>query len=783
MVYDIRNKLLQRQIEDARKSSINALKQLSNHRSDASPLLHTLFNWWDMANTGFDFPAVIGYVTPLSAQAGQLLEFKISSRGNRDIQVSVTRLDCCDPNPLGPGIKGEPVDFGLAQSYAATEQKTYLGSCAIGPIAPLRDTRDLTLSLLIKPTLVSTNDQAIFSLQNEAGSEGIALILNNGTLFVKKMGWPTNLAIDLHLELSRWTRLEIRFGLKDVFIRASEIGTRRCSHATTALEGLVDTLQKINHLCLAAIWNGHPVDSFNGSIEAPSLTHSTVAEGACTEVIARWNFANDMGCGRIKDEIDPSHHLALVNMPMRGVRSSAWTGRNMDWKSAPDEYAAITFHSDDLSDCKWNTTLALQVPAGTPSGVYGLVIDNLSGSDTIPFYVLPSTDLPRQKILFLAPTFTYMAYANHARGNFAGELQARVKAWNAYPYNPDVIGAFGYSNYNRHPDGSGITLSSRLRPILTMRPAYLVYPDQNGSGLRGFSADSHLTDWLRNKGFAFDVMTDEDLDREGVDALSHYDVVLTGTQPEYHTRNTLEALIAYRESGGKLMYLGGNGFYWKIGRDPHQPHIIEVRRAEGGMRVWASQPGEYYHQLDGEYGGLWRRNGIAPQKVAGVGFTAEGAFEGTYYVRTQESFRDDLAFLFQGIPSRQRIGDFGVSGGGAAGFEIDQVCSDLGTPDFVTVIAVSEGHGPSFETTFEELLLPGVFDAGPRPYGGICSNIVYGTDENGGGLFSVGSITFCGSLSHNGYDNNVSRLLENCLRKFLAAGPGLASSQIISKSD
>lgn len=138
-------------------------------------------------------------------------------------------------------------------------------------------------------------------------------------------------------------------------------------------------------------------------------------------------------------------------------------------------------------------------------------------------------------------------------------------------------------------------------------------------------------------------------------------------------------------------------------------------------------------------------------------------------MRTPESLRTELAFLFKGIPPEQRIGDFGLSGGGAAGFEIDQVCSDLGTPDFVTVIAASEGHGPTFETTFEELLLPGVFDGGPRPYGGIRSNIIYGIDENGGGLFSVGSITFCGSLSHNHYDNNVSRLLENCLRKFLAA--------------
>ncbi|NYH11902.1 N,N-dimethylformamidase beta subunit family domain-containing protein [Pseudomonas moraviensis] len=720
-----------------------------------------------MTHSEIDSPAVIGYVTPLSAQPGELLEFKISSAGDKDIRARVVRLDCCDPNPQGPGLKSVDVDFDLDESYQATEQKTYLGSCAVAPLPCLSDTGNLTLSLLIKPTLYSTADQVIFSWQDETATTGVALILNAGTLELKRLGEHTRLKLGLCLEINRWTQLKIGFGLQDIVVRSRRVGRRETAESSTRLEGLHALLKNSSHLILAAIWSGHPVDCLNGAIEAPCLTRTQVGTSADIEVLARWSFANDAYKQTVEDDIDPSRHLTLVNMPMRGVRSSGWTGRNMDWKTAPDEYAAIAFHADDLSDCQWSTTLAVRVPAGMPSGVYGLIVDHPSGSDTIPFYVLPGAGLPRRRILFLAPTFTYQAYANHTRGTFAGALQNRVSEWNAYPHNPDVIGTFGYSNYNCHPDGSGITLSSRLRPMMTMRPAYLVYLDERGSGMRGFASDSHLTDWLKAKGYEFDVITDEDLDREGVDALTHYDVVLTGTQPEYQTRRTLEALIAYREGGGKLMYLGGNGFYWKIGRHPQLPHMIEVRRAEGGMRVWASQPGEYYHQLDGEYGGLWRRNGIAPQQVAGVGFTAEGAFEGTYYVRTPESFRSELNFLFEGIAPDQRIGDFGLSGGGAAGFEIDQVCSDLGTPDFVSVVAVSEGHGPTFETSFEELLLPGVFDGGPRPYGGIRSNIVYGIDENGGGLFSVGSITFCGSLSHNHYDNNVSRLLENCLRKFL----------------
>lgn len=718
-----------------------------------------------------DLPGVIGYVTPLSAKVGERLEFKISSLGDRDVTAKVVRLDCCDPNPLGPGWKSEEVDFGLSPRYSATEQKTYLGSCAVGPLPSIPLSQDLTVELIVRPGLVGATDQTLLSLQNSDGTMGAALVVNKEMLFLKDLrSGAARESLDLQVKLNAWSRLEVTVCETGVTARMSITGTSKVLQTFTSIAGMREALRGVDHICFAALWAGHPTDCFEGSIEAPRISVDVPGgTNGGRKIIAQWTFADSGNSEWVSDDIDPSHRLKLVNLPMRAVRSSSWTGRNMDWKAAPEEYAAITFHSDDLSDCAWETTISVTVPADVPSGVYGLKVENQIATDTIPFYVLPGAGVQRQKILFLAPTFTYLAYANHARGNFSGPLEARVRDWGAYPHNPDVVGNFGYSTYNRHPDGTGVTISSRLRPIMTMRPGYLVYFDERGSGIRGFPADSHLTDWLTTKDFAFDVLTDEDLDREGVDALSPYDVVLTGSHPEYHTRRTIEALIAYRESGGRLMYLGGNGFYWKIGRDRRLPHILELRRAEGGMRVWASQPGEYYNQLDGEYGGLWRRNGIPPQKVAGVGFTAEGAFEGTHYVRTTESFAEEFAFLFEGIPSNERLGDFGLSGGGAAGFEIDQACPDLGTPDFVTVVAASEGHGPSFETTYEELLTPGVFDGGPRPHGGIRSNIVYGLAENGGGLFSVGSITFCGSLSHNGYDNNISRLLENCLRKFLSA--------------
>jgi N,N-dimethylformamidase len=38
-------------------------------------------------------------------------------------------------------------------------------------------------------------------------------------------------------------------------------------------------------------------------------------------------------------------------------------------------------------------------------------------------------------------------------------------------------------------------------------------------------------------------------------------------------------------------------------------------------------------------------------------------------------------------------------------------------------------------------------------------------------VFSVGSIAWTGALSHNGYDNDIARITENVLRRFLDVRP------------
>ena len=109
-----------------------------------------------------------------------------------------------------------------------------------------------------------------------------------------------------------------------------------------------------------------------------------------------------------------------------------------------------------------------------------------------------------------------------------------------------------YQLISMHSDGSGVCYSSRLRPILNMRPKYRHWLSPS---LWQLNADLHLTDWLEEKNIDFDVMTDEDLHVEGVDLLNRYQVVLTGSHPEYSSEKMLAAYESYQLNGGRWIYL------------------------------------------------------------------------------------------------------------------------------------------------------------------------------------------------------------------------------------
>ena len=230
-----------------------------------------------------------------------------------------------------------------------------------------------------------------------------------------------------------------------------------------------------------------------------------------------------------------------------------------------------------------------------------------------------------------------------------------------------------------------------------------------------------------------------------------------------------DAVDAFRGRGGRIISMGGNTWYWRVAFNPSVPGVMEVRRNEDGTRAWAAEPGEYYHSFTGEYGGLWRRQGRPPQMIAGNGFIAQGFDDSSYYLRQEGSFDPRARFIFEGIADDERIGDFGLVGNGAAGLELDHVDRLLGSPPNTLVLASSTGHSDIYQVVAEEILINSRHRRHRQPAG----EGGHGLLRDGGrrAVFSTGSIAWAGSLSHNGYDNNVSRIMRNVLNRFLDPEP------------
>lgn len=719
---------------------------------------------------------VTGYLSRFSGRPGDRLAVHVSLRDGGTYRARLERVISGDPNPDGPGLRIEDLSSHFDRTVPGRRQPVRAGSYGLVPAGPDRDgALPCTWTALV---WTARPGEARAILAEEDGETAIVLSLGRKGAGAS-LRWPggrADLAAGAPIRRRCWYRLWL----------AADPATGALVLGQWALDGGAPSVRRAGSpglrlpaggtVLFAAERAGAPTRHFTGKIEAPAILAGCVAdwsdparlpEGVAP--LAQWDFSQGIGGTDLVDVGPGGCRGRVVNLPTRGVVGARWSGRETCFRHAPEDYAAIHFHDDDLDDCRWEPDFDLEIP-DLPSGAYALRLSceggESGGEDRLPFYILPHRAGPRAPIAFLASTFTYQAYANHARGNFNAAFRARAAAWGASPHNPDDFPVYGRSTYNRHADGSGIAFSSRLRPILTMRPGYLTFDDPRGSGLRHYPADTHLLAWLDAKGFSFDVLTDEDLDEEGPDLLRPYRTVLTGSHPEYHTPGTLDALGAYTGGGGRLVYLGGNGFYWRIARHPDMPGVIEIRRAEGGIRAWEAEPGEYHNAFDGALGGLWRRNRRPPQALVGVGFSGQGLFEGTHYRRLPASHDPAHAWIFEGVEG-ETIGGYGLSGGGAAGFELDRADHDLGTPEDAAILAVSEDPPASFVTVPEELLTHTATISGEDPEELKRGEIVYFDLPGGGAVLSVGSITFLGSLWHAGaFEGQISRLLENVVRRF-----------------
>ena len=739
-------------------------------------------------------PVILGYSDRDSARAGDVIEFKVSCEATATYRADIVRLVCCETSPEGPGFKEVEVESPISQDYPARRQTNPIGSYVVVPDFP--QLQSFTVLAMIWPTRPEGGAQAILGDWDESSREGFYLGIDESGALACTIGDGTTVvtrSTGEPLVARHWYLASVSFDAATSIIRLQQepvVGKKWSTARAILVEESVPCKPAArSRTFMIAAWHagedkgrlitgGH----FDGKVDRPrvasrvlqideiqSFVQAPAASHAADAVVAEWDFSVGIETDRVHDAGPNALHGIAVNLPTRGMTGFNWSATSWSWQHAPNEYGAIHFHSDDLYDAGWQTDFTLTVPAKWRSGIYAARLRCEGSEFHIPFCVRPPRGTHTADVLFLVPSATYMAYAN---------IFSRV----VLPVTDLLIGKLtlvdavdlamldhrelGLSTYDTHLDGSPVNYSSRLRPITNHRPR----ESDISMAYNNFATDLLIVDWLENLDVDFDVMTDEDLHHEGAKAISDYRVVITGTHPEYFSIEMLDALEHFTRLGGRLMYLGGNGFYWRVAFRADKPGVIELRRSQQTTTVrWNPGPGQYFHSFTGEHGGLWRDIGRPPQALVGVGFVAQGFDSSSYYRRTSDADDPRVAFMFEGVDD-ELLGDFGLMRGGAAGIEIDRYDVRHGSPTHAVIVASSEGHTNVYET-YDEIVPRSDLNGDVRPE--IRADMVFFECPNGGAVFSVGSIAYAGSLSHNGYENHIAQLTGNVLRRFLDPEPFL----------
>jgi N,N-dimethylformamidase len=290
-------------------------------------------------------------------------------------------------------------------------------------------------------------------------------------------------------------------------------------------------------------------------------------------------------------------------------------------------------------------------------------------------------------------------------------------------------------------------------------------PAEKGSGTSRLVSDAYIHQWLTTIGIDHDVITDHDLHEEGEAALASYRVAIAGQHPEYLSLRMMQSYEAYLAAAGRLIYLGGNGFYWRAEPSPDLPNTIEVRRAEGGIRVWETMPGESYHSFGGGYGGLWRRVGHSGHRLVGINFSVQGRHLGFPYKFIDGIANPRVTFMTEGLDLKPgtAFGDAGYMGGGAAGFELDTVNPKYGSPPHALVVAKAVVLHPDYGPVNEDMLIHR-HPLAQEDWS--CADMTFFETAAGGAVFSVGSMTYAGSLMVNAGNTMLSHLTANVVRRF-----------------
>ncbi len=720
------------------------------------------------------------YLDPISVGPGDRVQVMVSTDAPT-YRAEVVRLLHGDPNPEGPGVLEQAMDWLDPQEpHPGQEQPLRLGSWIELPAADPWPA-SFSLTAWVYPTAHTGRLQVIASWADD-NNEVLRLEIGedwclHGALRVGET--VHRVSAPAEIRPRRWHFLGISYDSETRLLGTFSAARGASIFAVNRVPVLDSTVEPAAGPLLigAQRCEGATLNAFNGKVGGVSLYNSALDDIDLTDLKngapprgprceGAWDYSREIYGNRIVDVSGRGRHGVACNGPTRGVTGPNWRGSNDTvYAAAPEQYDAVHLHEDDLKDANWTPTCDFNIPAEARSGIYAVRIRAGLDSETLSFVVRVGEveEVERAEILFVVPTFTWLAYANFDASD-----------------KHDI----GLSLYDNHSDGTANYYATWRKPTSSTRPDLYFEAEEGGGAApkldptsQGMEekathlvmADLYIIHWLEHLGVTYHVIADDDLHRRGTEALLPYAVVVSAGHHEYWTPQMLDAMDTYLEAGGHLQYMSGNGLYWATSLHPQHPHLMEVRR-RGGTATSEAEAGELQHSSTGLLGGTWSDQGRAPQQLVGVGMAGQGFSQAPGFHRLTDSYDPRAEFIFEGVGVNEVIGDFGLNLRGAGGFEFDRIDRAEGTPSDALLLASTIGPPETYYRAMEHGVGRGPHDPLVR------GDMTYFERGCGGAVFSVGSITWSGSLSYRDYENNVARISTNVLCDFVRRGPPGESS-------
>jgi hypothetical protein len=219
----------------------------------------------------------------------------------------------------------------------------------------------------------------------------------------------------------------------------------------------------------------------------------------------------------------------------------------------------------------------------------------------------------------------------------------------------------------------------------------------------------------------------------GIDGLENYRALILIEHPEYWSEKMLDNLEDYLNKGGRLLYLGGNGIYDAVDVSDDFTYItVYGRDGQGRTRL--------FRQLTPPRPES-RILGVAFPWTPDGGDIGNNAYERKAYKVEKPDHR---FFKGTGLKAGDLIGEYcwcnfegQTAGSGASGWECDRI--DENSPENIELLAIGENSGAQ-------------------------ANMTYYDHPGGGFVFSVGSMSFGGSLV---VDEKLQQIVRNILEECL----------------